>query len=56
MDIKKLAQVSMDGPHVNWKLLDMLGDDRKLQDQHPDFLNVTLAVFMLFMVPFAVEC
>ena len=40
MDIKKLAQVSMDGPHVNWKLLDMLGDDRKLQDQHPDFLNV----------------
>ena len=40
LDIKKLAQVSMDGPHVNWKLLDMLGDDRKLQDQHPDFLNV----------------
>ena len=40
LNVKKLAQVSMDGPHVNWKLLDMLEQDRSSQDQYPDFLNV----------------
>ena len=27
LNVKKLAQVSMDGPHVNWKFLDMLEQD-----------------------------
>ena len=40
LNVKKLAQVSMDGPHVNWKLLDMLEQDLSSQDQYPDFLNV----------------
>lgn len=40
LDMRKLAQVSMDGPNVNWKLLDALAEDRKSQDQYPDFLNV----------------
>ena len=40
LNVKKLAQVSMDGPHVNWKLLEMLEQDRSSQDQYPDFLNV----------------
>ena len=40
LNVKKLAQVSMDGPHVNWKLLDMLQQDGSSQDQYPDFLNV----------------
>ena len=40
LNVKKLAQVSMDGPHVNWKLLDMLEQDQSSQDQYPDFLNV----------------
>ena len=41
LNVKKLAQVSMDGPHVNWKLLDMLEPGiGSSQDQYPDFLNV----------------
>ena len=40
LNVKKLAQVSMDGPHVNWKLLDMLEQDRSSQEQYADFLNV----------------
>ena len=40
LNVKKLAQVSMDGPHINWKLLHILEQDRSSQDQYPDFLNV----------------
>ena len=39
-NVKKLAQVSMDWSHVNWKLLDMLEQDWSSQDQYPDVLNV----------------
>ena len=42
LNVKKLAHISMDGPHVNWKLLDMLEQDQSSQDQYPDFLNVGL--------------
>ena len=40
LNVKKLAQVSMDGAHVDWKLLDMLEQDRSSQDQYQDFLNM----------------
>ena len=28
LDLKKLVQISMDGPNVNWKLLDSIAEDR----------------------------
>ena len=33
LDIKKLLQVSMDGPNVNWKLLDSIVEDRSSNEQ-----------------------
>jgi hypothetical protein len=39
--VKKLFQVSMDGPHVNWALLDVLAEHRKTEDpQSPELVNV----------------
>ena len=40
IDMKKLLQVSMDGPSVNWKLLDSIAEDRSSNEQYPILLNV----------------
>ena len=40
LDLKKLIQISMDGPNVNWKLLDSIAEDRSSNEQYPILLNV----------------
>ena len=40
LDLKKLIQISMDGPNVNWKLLDSIAGDRSSNEQYPKLLNV----------------
>ena len=40
LDLKKLTQISMDGPNVNWKLLDSIAEDRSSNEQYPILLNV----------------
>ena len=40
LDMKKLLQISMDGPNVNWKLLDTIAEDRSSNEQYPILLNV----------------
>ena len=40
LDLKKLIQISMDGPNVNWKLLDSIAEDRSSNEQYPIMLNV----------------
>ena len=32
LDLKNLIQVSMDGPNVNWKMLDLIVEDRNLNE------------------------
>ena len=40
LDLKKLIQISMDGPNGNWKLLDSIAKDRISNEQYPILLNV----------------
>ena len=40
LDQKKLAQVSMDGPSVNWKLYESLVEQRKENEDYPTLINV----------------
>ena len=40
LDLKKLIQISMDGPNVNWKLLDSIAEDKSSNEQYPILLNV----------------
>ena len=37
---RKLLQICMDGPNVNWKLLDTIAEDRSSNEQYPILLNV----------------
>ncbi len=39
LDSKRMLQISMDGPSVNWKMLDMINEERKSAEQ-PGLLNV----------------
>lgn len=40
IDVKKLVQISMDGPNVNWKLLDTIAEERNSNEQYPSLLDV----------------
>ena len=39
-DLKNLIQVSMDGPNVNWKMLDLIVEDRNSNETYPNLLDV----------------
>ena len=45
LDLKKLIQISMDGPNVNWKLLDSIAEDRSSNEQYPVLLHVVHGAF-----------
>ena len=36
----KNGKVSMDGPNVNWKMLDLMVEDRNSNETYPKFLDV----------------
>ena len=40
LDLKTLIQVSMDGPNVNWKMLDLIVEDRNSNETYPNLLDV----------------
>ena len=40
LDMKKLIQVSMDGPSVNWKLLESIAEERISNEQYPKLLDI----------------
>ena len=38
--LKNLIQVSMDGPNINWKMLDIIVEDRNSNETYPNLLDV----------------
>ena len=40
LDLKNLIQVSMDGQNVNWKMLDLIVEDRNSNEIYPNLLDV----------------
>ena len=40
LDLKNHIQVSMDGPNVNWKMLDLIVKDRNSNETYPNLLDV----------------
>ena len=40
LDLKNLIQVSMDGPNINWKMLDLIVEDRNSNETYPNLLDV----------------
>ena len=40
LDIKNLVQISMDGPSVNWRFLEITIEERKKAPLYPEFLNI----------------
>ena len=40
LGLKNLIQVSMDGPNVNWKMLDLIVGDRNSNETYPTLLDV----------------
>ena len=40
LDKRKMIQVSMDGPNVNWKLLSSIVDERQSNDDYPELLDI----------------
>ena len=40
LDVKNLSQLSMDGPNVNWKMLDLIVEDRNSNETYPNLLDV----------------
>ena len=40
LDLKNVIQVSMDGPNVNWKMLDLIVEDRNSNETYPNLLDV----------------
>ena len=40
LDLKNLIQLSMDGPNVNWKMLDLILEDRNSNETYPNLLDV----------------
>ena len=37
---KKMVQVSMDGPNVNWKLFDSIDQEQSEKDDYPDLIDI----------------
>ena len=42
MGKKKMLQVSMDGPNVNWKLYDSIVQEQSENDDYPDLIDIGL--------------
>ena len=40
LDIKNLVQISMDGPNINWKFLEIAIEERKNEAMFPELLNI----------------
>ena len=40
LDKRKMIQVSMDGPNVNWKLLSSIVDEGQSNDDYPELLDI----------------
>ena len=40
LDTKRMVQVSMDGPNVNWKMLSKITEERSSTEQYPGLKNV----------------
>ena len=40
LNLKNLIQVSMDGPNINWKMLDLIVEDRNSNETYPNLLDV----------------
>ena len=40
LDLTNLIQVSMDGPNINWKMLDLIVEDRNSNETYPNLLDV----------------
>ena len=40
LDLKNLIQVSVDGPNVKWKMLDLIVEDRNSNETYPNLLDV----------------
>ena len=40
LDMKKMAQISMDGPNVNWILYDSLVEERNQNDDYPSLIDI----------------
>ena len=40
LNLKKLIQVSMDGPNINWQMLDLILEDRNSNETYPNLLDV----------------
>ena len=40
LDLINLIQVSMDGPNINWKMLDLIVEDRNSNETYPNLLDV----------------
>ena len=40
LDLKNLIQISMDGPNVNWKMLDLIVEDRNSNETYPNLLDM----------------
>ena len=42
LEKKKMLQVSMDGPNVNWKLYDSIVQEQSENDDYPDLIDLGL--------------
>ena len=40
LDLKNFIQLSVDGPNVNWKMLDLIVEDRNSNETYPNLLDV----------------
>ena len=40
LDLKNVIHISMDGPNVNWKMLDLIVEDRNSNETYPNLLDV----------------
>ena len=40
LDLKNPIQVSMGGPNINWKMLDLIVEDRSSNETYPNFLDM----------------
>ena len=41
LDTKRMVQVSMDGPNVNWKMLSKITEERSSTEHYPGLINVS---------------
>ena len=56
LDMKKMVQVSMDGPNVYWKLYDGILKERNQNDEYLALIDIGSCIFMLCMEHSGVVC